>query len=205
VKTDESKKFGEQLKQARIEQDLIQKDLAEMLSLNNWNVSDMEAGKFLPTKKQFEQICDLLNKTPEFFFPDGVPELREERKTFNKHEWKRPEARKMEIPEDEKNIKLDVEEEVESKKEEPTTVNKPAEQTFVYRPVEQVVPDKTLYMILQEMILDIPQLKDVIQMIVTTGNKYLNGTGEPTLDITIAYADKSEDDFMHRKIVNRTR
>jgi transcriptional regulator with XRE-family HTH domain len=78
--------FGEKLKQARNENNVSQKTLADIIGRRNDQISQLERGVRQPSKKEFENICNILNRTPEFFFPEGVPKLREDRpnKTYNK-------------------------------------------------------------------------------------------------------------------------
>jgi transcriptional regulator with XRE-family HTH domain len=70
--------FGAKLKELRIENGLKQREISEILNKNHWNVSDMEVGKQMPSKQDFEKLCDLFNAKPEVFFPQGVPELKED-------------------------------------------------------------------------------------------------------------------------------
>jgi transcriptional regulator with XRE-family HTH domain len=228
-KTDESIKFGQKLKEARQEQELLQKDLAEILGINHWNISDMEAGKFLPTKTQFEQICDLLNKSGDFFFPEGVPNLAEGRRQYNKRNWTRPESRKFELPEDEEGIDLDVEDELETNSEDKVELE---QQENIIQPDPRTLPVTRRFgnenyvanlsdseavsraysftidgyiLSLMESAEQIPQLKSVLIILESQCKRYIEGTGDPVLDITLAFSDKSSDDFFHRKIVNKTR
>jgi transcriptional regulator with XRE-family HTH domain len=192
--TNESKTFAELFRNERESQGVTQKELGEMTGIKRWDISTIESGKMYPTKEQFENICNLFNKNPSYFFPNGVPELREYRK--HKKPWQRPLPRKRDIPEDEKNINFDIEDELNPQNED----SKAAVEE------ELTVKDKSdVYNNIEKLINDFPQIESVISHLIDISSRYLHGAGDPTLDITIAFSDKNGDDFLHRRIVNKSK
>jgi transcriptional regulator with XRE-family HTH domain len=209
--------FKNKLKEARVESRLSQIELGELVGLKGWDISNFEQGKSLPTKIQLEQICDVFNKSVDWFFPTGSPELRPDirRNSQNSYGHKRSVVKpERKVNPDELDIKLDVEDELiqkleepkneESKKEEPIAIDE-KESPVEIAGQSLLVNDNIICSVLCKVMNDIPALRDVVQHLIVASNKYLRGIGDPTLDITIGLSDKNQDDFFHRKIVDKTR
>lgn len=71
-----AKNFTNKLKLARREHKLTQQELGELLGIDGKDISSLETNRRKPTLDELHKLCDLLNRTNSFFFPDGVPELK---------------------------------------------------------------------------------------------------------------------------------
>lgn len=89
------KYFGEMLKKARDEAEYTQGELGHLIDKNNDAIWNLEAGRRFPFKEEFDAFCDLFNKKPEHFFPDGVPELKNDIKKGKKDGSRKAKPRGM--------------------------------------------------------------------------------------------------------------
>jgi transcriptional regulator with XRE-family HTH domain len=111
--------FGNVLKNAMGVCNLSQKELSELIGTPFWRVSDMTRGNAMPTDKQFDEICSLLNVSEGSFFPNGKIKLPSE-KDYQANRQRKIEHNKKKLNEksigkpreEEKGITLDVEGEV---------------------------------------------------------------------------------------------
>jgi transcriptional regulator with XRE-family HTH domain len=76
------KTCGVRLRDARQDANLSQKELGELVDKNNDAIWNIEAVRRLPFREELTKFCDLLNKTEDFFFPQGTPELRTDPQKF---------------------------------------------------------------------------------------------------------------------------
>lgn len=63
--------FGERLKQARLEKDLRQSELAELLGVSNSAIANYETEVSSPKEEILLKIFDILQVTPNFLFQDS--------------------------------------------------------------------------------------------------------------------------------------
>jgi transcriptional regulator with XRE-family HTH domain len=112
--------FGGVLKNAMAVKNLSQKDLSELIGVPFWRVSDMTRGLAMPTDKQFNEMCSLLNMSEGSFFPNGKIKLPSD-KDYQANRQKRLDwvnKKKLgekaigKAREEEKGINYDVEDEV---------------------------------------------------------------------------------------------
>lgn len=83
--------FGEKLRQAREENELTQKQLGELIGKTHDQISQLERGVRNPSLKELTNLCDLLNKTEDYFYPpdEPKPKLRKGNESwFNKRQKK---------------------------------------------------------------------------------------------------------------------
>jgi transcriptional regulator with XRE-family HTH domain len=129
-----AKYFAVRLKDLRNEANLSQADLGKLVGKSDgmiWNYENLQA---FPTRQDLDKFCDLFNKSDDYFFPEGVPELKKDR--YQESRVIKPSKAKYEQTvkkllaekqigkptEEEKDITLDVEEELP--KEEPKEIIK---------------------------------------------------------------------------------
>jgi transcriptional regulator with XRE-family HTH domain len=67
--------FKDIIRKERLSQNLSQTELGQLASRSGDQISQLERGVRLPTKKEFDTFCNLFNKKVDYFFPSGVPEL----------------------------------------------------------------------------------------------------------------------------------
>lgn len=63
--------FGERLKQARLEKNLLQSELAELLGVSKSAIANYETEVSSPKEEILLKIFDVLNVTPNFLFQDS--------------------------------------------------------------------------------------------------------------------------------------
>jgi transcriptional regulator with XRE-family HTH domain len=64
----DAKKFGKKIKLARVEQDLTQRQLAELIKGKQKSVSMYETGTAMPSLETLEKIAKALKKPIAYFF-----------------------------------------------------------------------------------------------------------------------------------------
>lgn len=61
--------LGERIKMAREEKDLTQPQLGALVNVSKTTISQWERNKAWPTKDNFNQLSEALNKPKSFFYP----------------------------------------------------------------------------------------------------------------------------------------
>lgn len=102
--------FKEKLKSIRMESELTQRDLSDMMSKTDANkLSQLERGVREPYEHEVEEICTLFDKPKEYFFPDGIPEfkkLRDYNRSRKDVDINRPKSSKKDVKQNKSKAKL---------------------------------------------------------------------------------------------------
>lgn len=63
--------FGEKIRNARVDMDLSQRDMANLVPMNQSNYSKIERGVQEPSLEQLRRICQILNVDPRYLLNLG--------------------------------------------------------------------------------------------------------------------------------------
>ena len=90
--------FGEKIRNAREDMDLSQRDMANLIPMNQSNYSKIERGFQEPNLEQLSRICQILNLDPRYLLNLGdfssitdedMKLLKDIKKFINEHKHKR--------------------------------------------------------------------------------------------------------------------